>query len=320
MVDIDLGGLAGGDASGDTSGKVGNASSKPPDLKPARLLLLCADDFGLTRGIDEAIAKLVRAGRLSAFSCLTNGPAWRHDGPKVAKLRGQSQAGLHFNLTEGRPLSPALARHWPQMPSLPRLLLAAHARRLPSAALADELAAQWRVFEQISGHAPDFIDGHQHVHHLPGVRDLVLGWARARGLPVRSTAHVAGPGSAIKRWLIEHTGGRTLARSLVQRGLPHNRLLLGAYDFVATDYRALMQAWLALVPVDGALLFCHPGQATRAGAKGVAVEAHDGIAAARTRELAYLAGPDFRLDLAAAGVELAAVWPTSSRAPHSASR
>ena len=85
----------------------------------ARPLLLCADDFGLTPGIDQAIAGLVRAGRLVAFSCLSNGPAWAADAAQVAGLRRQAQAGLHFNLTEGRPLSPALARHWPQLPSLP---------------------------------------------------------------------------------------------------------------------------------------------------------------------------------------------------------
>ena len=145
-----------------------------PEPISGRPLLICADDFGLSAGIDAAIAGLVRAGRLVAFSCLSNGPAWRSDAALAAALRGPALAGLHFNLTEGRPLSPALARCWPQLPSLPRLLLAAHAGRLPLAALADELAAQWDAFVQAAGVAPDFIDGHQHVHHLPGVRGLLL--------------------------------------------------------------------------------------------------------------------------------------------------
>ena len=265
-----------------------------------RPLLLCADDFGLTPGIDSAIAGLVRAGRLSAFSCLSNGPAWPVDAAQVAALRGPALAGLHFNLTEGRPLSPALARHWPLLPSLPRLLILAHLGRLPLAAVADELAAQWAAFVQASGCEPDFLDGHQHVHHLPGVRPALLRWLQRHPVPVRSTARLGGPGHGLKRRVIEHSGGRALARALAQRGLPHNRLLLGAYDFQA-DYRGLMQAWLAQVAPSGALLFCHPGQPS-------AGDAPDAIAAARQRELAYLGSEAFAGDLSAAGVVLAPRW------------
>ncbi len=286
-----------------------------PDLRApagaARPLLLCADDYGLTAGIDAAIAELVRAGRLNAFSCMSNAPAWARDGCEVAGLRGQAQAGLHFNLTEGRPLSASLARCWPRLPSLPRLLVAAHTGRLPLGAIADELAAQWQVFVAVSGAAPDFIDGHQHVHHLPGVRRVLLDWLQRQpaATPVRSTARLAGPGPGFKRWVIEHSGGRALGRGLRRQtrphALPHNRLLLGAYDFQDGDYRALMQAWLAQVPPSGALLFCHPGRASDGAARD---EAPDPIAAARQRELAYLAGQDFPRDLAAAGVMLAPVW------------
>ncbi len=269
----------------------------------ARPLLLCADDYGLSPGVDTAIAGLVRAGRLGAFSCLSNGPAWPSDAAALAGLRAQAQAGLHFNLTEGQPLSPALLRLWPNLPSLPRLLLAAHLGRLPLAALADELSAQAKAFEDGSGCRPDFVDGHQHVHHLPGVRGLLLDWLQHQpsAIPVRSTGRLAGPGFGFKRWVIEHSGGRALALALARRGQPHNALLLGAYDFQASDYRSLMRAWLAQVPRSGALLFCHPGQACPAAAS-------DPIAAARQRELAYLAGADFPRDLADAGVVLASAW------------
>ena len=283
---------------------------------PRRALLVCADDYGLTPGVGAAIAGLVQAGRLGAFSCLSNGPAWQQDAPAVAGLRAQAQAGLHFNLTEGRPLSPALARLWPQMPTLPRLLLDAHLGRLPLAAVADELAAQWRAFVAASGVTPDFIDGHQHVHHLPGVRGLLLDWLQRqpKPTPVRCTARLAGPGYGFKRWVIEHSGGRALARALSRQTqphrLPHNRLLLGAYDFATTDYGALVRQWLAQVPEQGALLFCHPGRPSDSLVDRGADQrdAPDPIAAARQLELAYLAGADFPRDLAAAGVVLAPVW------------
>ena len=266
-----------------------------------RPLLLCADDFGLARGIDAAIGRLVRAGRLNAFSCLSNGPTWQDDAAQVRPLRALAQAGLHLNLSEGRPLSPALARHWPRLPPLPRLIAAAHLGRLPLGAVHEELSAQWQAFEAAAGVPPDFIDGHQHVHHLPGVRRWVVEQAARARVPVRSTGRLGGPGPALKRALIAGTGGRVLAAELRQRGLAHNRLLLGAYDFVQADYRGLMRGWLARVPAEGALLFCHPGEA----APG---DAPDVIGAARQRELAYLAGDGFARDLAEAGVVLASVW------------
>ncbi len=272
----------------------------------ARPLMLCADDYGLSPSVDAAIAGLVRGGRLSAFSCLVNGPAWAAGAAAVAGLRRQSQAGLHLNLTEGRPTSAALAAIWPQLPTLPRLILLAHAGRLPLTALREEVTAQWRAFADAAGCLPDYLDGHQHIHHLPGLRGLVLDWLQSqpRPIPVRCTGDVRGPGFAVKRQLIERTGGRALAAELRRRGMPHNRVLLGCYDFAAIDYRALMRGWLASVPVDGALLFCHPGDAPRLPAD----PADDAIAAARQREGAYLAGDEFARDLTAAGVVLAPVW------------
>ena len=47
-------------------------------------------------------------------------------------------------------------------------------RRLDPAALADEIASQVREFVDAFGRAPDFIDGHQHVHLFPQVRDALL--------------------------------------------------------------------------------------------------------------------------------------------------
>lgn len=273
-------------------------------MTEGRPLLLCADDYGLARGIDDTIARLVQAGRLGAFSCIVNGPAWAADAARVPALRAVgAQAGWHLNLTEGVPLSPALAACWPQLPALPRLLALSHLGRLPGAALRDELAAQWQAFVAATGRAPDFVDGHQHVHQLPGVRALLLDLLarQGRGLPVRATAPLAGPGFGFKRWVIGATGGQALTRALRRAGIAHNRRLLGAYDFQVADYRGLMRGWLAQVPPEGALLFCHPG-ARSADAPA------DVIAAAREREAAYLAGDEFPRDLAASGVRLTPVW------------
>lgn len=268
-------------------------------------LLLCADDYGLRAGVDAAIGDLVARGRLGAFSCLTNLPRWRAAAAALPALGREAMAGLHLNLTEGAPVSAELARAWPALPRLSALLAAAHLRRLPRAAIAAEIDAQWRAFEQAAGAAPAFVDGHQHVHHLPGVREIVVERARRAGIPLRSTAQVKGPGEAFKRFVIERSGGRALARLARARGVASNTVLLGAYGFEG-DYRARMRGWLAHATAGGALLFCHPG---RRDSDADALP--DPIAAARGREYAYLASDAFTDDLAGAGIRLSRRWPVA---------
>lgn len=269
-----------------------------------RILAVCTDDFGLTLGISQAISELAHAGRITIVSCMPQAPAWRASLPLLAGLPAGVQRGLHFNLTEGAPLSAELRRVWPQFLPLPRLILAAHLRQLPLAALAAEWSAQWQAFADGTGVAPQFVDGHQHVHHLPGVRSVVL--QALAGLPevpaVRNTGHLTGPGFGLKRWLIEGTGGRALQRTLVQRGIRHNPSLTGAYDFMDPDYGGQMRGWLAALPAVGGLLFCHPGHP-----QAVATVA-DPIAPARVRERAYLGSAAFHHDLQAADVVLGSVW------------
>jgi predicted glycoside hydrolase/deacetylase ChbG (UPF0249 family) len=268
-----------------------------------RVLSLCVDDFGQSPGIAAAVGRLARVRRITAVSCITNAPGWRRDAPLLREIWPTVATGLHLNLTEGRPLSAQLARVWPQLPSLPRLLWQTHLRLVSRLVLVCEMRAQWHTFEAACGRAPDFIDGHQHVHHLPVVRDAmleVLDELQVRPA-VRSTARVLGPAYAFKRWMIQATGGQALERQLDLRQLAHNTVLLGAYDFRTADYRARMQAWLTGLPSQGGLLFCHPGAAE-------GLDATDAIAAARTHELAYLSGEAFAQDLADAQVVLGNTW------------
>jgi len=263
-------------------------------LKPQRRLILCADDYGLGPAVDRGILALAAQRRLSALSCIVTAPRWASAGLALRDCRAAT--GLHFNLTEGQPLSEALREHWPRFPGLASLMTQAFVGRLP-AALADEFQAQLQRFIATVGRAPHFIDGHQHVHALPGVRPIALAAAQSLGLPLRNTGRVLGPGFAFKRRVIEACGGRVLAAQMRARRLRAAPALLGVYGFdPRTDYRALMRGWLAAAP-DGALLFCHPALG--------GPDPGDAIAAARANEMVYLASEHFARDLAEAGVMLA---------------
>ena len=272
-----------------------------------RTLALCADDFGLAPGISAGIAKLAHAQRLTAISCITNSPHWEASTALLKSLPDTVDVGLHLNFTEGRPLSARLARRWATLPSLPRLIVQAHLRLLPLSQVRNEVHAQLAAFNHALGKPPAFIDGHQHVHHLPGLRQIILDMVEhVQPIPaMRSTGRVLGPGASFKRRVIEATGGRALAAELAQRVIAHNPALLGAYDFVEPNYQSLMRAWLAELPAEGGLLFCHPGT-------HIDGDPPDAVAAARERELAYLGSVAFDDDLAAAKVQLGRVWQTAS--------
>ena len=276
-------------------------------MTSGRVLAVCADDVGLVEGVAPTVLELAAAGRLNCASCLTAAPGWRAEAALLARAPASLELGLHFNLSEGAPLSAELRSRWPTLPGLARVLAAAALHTLPLAAIAAEFRAQADTFADALGRAPAFVDGHQHVHALPGVREIVLDTIAAWPIrpAVRNTAHLRGPGAAFKRRVIEASGGRALERALVARGIAHNRVLLGAYAFDAIVYRALVQRWLAAAPPEGGLLFCHPCAAA-------ADSGTDPIADARRREAAYLASDAFATDLAAAGVTIGPAWATRS--------
>lgn len=272
-----------------------------------KTLALCVDDVGLLAGGAATVIALASAGRICAASCMTTGPHWRGEAAALTRSRdvlGRLELGLHVNLTEGAPLSADLGRHRPTLPRLPALIVAAHLGRLPLEAVAVELRAQLDAFVDAVGRLPAFVDGHQHVHHLPGVRERVLKLVAGDGaqrpsMAVRNTGRVLGPGRAVKRLLIARTGGTALQKLLERRAVRHNAVLLGVYDFTP-HYRGLMRGWLRAAPAAGGLIFCHP----RAGTPVCG----DSIAAARFHEAAYLASTAFADDLAEVGVTVGPAW------------
>lgn len=265
-------------------------------------IVACVDDFGLNDGVNRAVLALAARGLVSATSCMVNMPEFSPAAVRAAIAAG-IDVGLHLNLTEGIPVSVRLRAVWPRFPSLGALLVRSHAGMLPRAAIAEECCAQIDRFIELAGRPPDFLDGHQHVHHLPVIRAAWLGAVQARGLQlyVRDAGSLRGPGFAVKRAIIRWTGGRQLSHLLVDHGLPRGSPLFGSYDFGAGSYRGLMRGWLGGLAADGelrGLLFCHPSHGDSA------VDHGDSIGAARQREWEYLDSPAWCEDLAAVGARL----------------
>lgn len=259
-------------------------------------IILCADDFGLNSGISEGLLKLIGMRRLSAVSCMVNSPDFAVYAQELRRLAGQVQIGLHFNLTESRLLSNPGRQGF----SLPSLLLKTHLRSISAALIEQEFLAQLNYFIKSMGRAPDFIDGHQHVHQFPVIRTTLLKLyaerLKATNAYIRLTyPMISLPPFRFKTAVLAHTGGKGLNRAVKQLGLAHNQCFAGIYDFSPkADYRALFQQWLSLAP-ENTLIMCHPAEG---------IDANDVIAHARLNEMAYFSSDAFLADCAARDIVL----------------
>nr|WP_244424578.1 ChbG/HpnK family deacetylase [Methylobacterium nodulans] len=274
--------------------------------------MLCADDYGLSPGVSRGILALARAGRLSATGAMTNLPSFGREAPALREFDGRIGLGLHLTLTAGTPLG-AMPRLAPsgRLPALGRLMRMAFAGGLDAAEIAAEIARQLDAFERAIGRPPDFVDGHQHVHVLPGVRGALLLTLKTRGLagrlwlrdPADRLAAILARPSAPKAALVRalSLGFREAAG---RAGFPTNRGFSGFSDFASGDgvAPAFERAFAALGPAP--LVMCHPGEVDEG------LRALDPVVESRPAELAYLASERFVAFLEKAGLVLACRPPT----------
>lgn len=149
-----------------------------------RVLIVNADDFGLSKGQNYGIIEACNNGLVTSTTALVNGAAIHH---AVELSRGVPDlaVGMHFVLTLGEPLSgmPGLVREgrlgkW--------LWQMAEQGNLPLDEIAHELDCQYRRFTALFGREPTHIDSHHHVHMLAPIYPIVASFAREKGLPIRT--------------------------------------------------------------------------------------------------------------------------------------
>lgn len=227
--------------------------------KNTKRVVLCADDFGMNDAIDTGIIRLAGQGRLSATSCLVHGASFAANAQALAKA--PIQTGLHLNFTEQIGV-PGL-----YLP-LATLIRRSYLRQLDGNAVRAQIAQQLDVFHEVMGRAPDFVDGHQHIHQLPQIRGALLealalryqGGVRPWLRSTRCTAQSGLPASCrVKAAVIQTLGARALAGRAQRAGFYLNARFAGVYDFRGGErvYRSLLTGWLSNVR-DGDLLMCHP--------------------------------------------------------------
>ena len=277
------------------------------NLRCDKRILVCADDYGIAPGVSAAIRELVAARRLSATSCMVAGAWWEEEAPRLRPFKGSVDIGLHFTLTDLAPLGrmPDLAPAG-RLPPLGTLIRRTLLRRLDAGEIATELERQIDRFVALMGCEPAFLDGHQHVHQLPVVRDAVLdvfarclqpagAWMRFPTVPV---ADLFSHRIALVRALAINVLGLGFRRRCRARGIPGNTGFRGVRGFAnEAPYPRLMARFLKGLG-RGSLIMCHPGRAD------AALAAIDPVTTAREEEFAFLASDAFPALLSQNGCRL----------------
>jgi predicted glycoside hydrolase/deacetylase ChbG (UPF0249 family) len=267
------------------------------DAAKPRRFWLCADDYGLSPGVNRAIRNLIARGRLNATSVMVVGPAIGRD--EVSSLQAAAAnsprcaIGLHATLTA--PFRPLTMHFQPieggQFPAFPKLLRAGLLRRLDPEIIRAELLVQLAAFSELFGRPPDFVDGHQHAQLFPQVRDGFLAavkqaapgaWVRQGGRELPLAQRLGAPKALVLDIL-----STQFRKRAARAGIAFNPAFAGAYDFSQSpDFGALMGRFLERLP-EGGLVMCHPGFVDDT------LVSLDPLTTQREREYAFLAGEHF---------------------------
>jgi len=278
------------------------------DAAPPRRIWLCADDYGLSPGVNRAIRDLIERGRLNATSVMVVGPSVSRDEASalrsVAANSPHCAIGLHITVTA--PFRP-LTMHFQPLDggmflAFPKLLRAGLLRRLDPEIIHAELLVQLAAFNEMFGRAPDFVDGHQHAQLFPQVRDAFLSavkqaapnaWVRQGGRNRPLVRRLGTP----KALLLDFLSAQ-FRRRAARAGIAFNPGFAGAYDFAQEpDFGMLMRQFLAELPEHG-LIMCHPGFIDET------LISLDPLTTQREHEHAFLGSEEFPRLLAASKVTL----------------
>lgn len=269
-----------------------------------RRLIVNADDFGLTAGVNRAIIDGHTRGMITSTTLMANMPAF-DEAVRLAAEHPTLGVGLHFNITQGRPVAPAaqvrsLLNHRGEFPGtsteVAKRLLTGGLRR---AEVVTELRAQIEKARQ-AGIRLTHVDSHKHAHALPQVLEAIIDTIPDYGIRAvrlqRERWSSAGLFTSV--WIAKQGAVSWLLAQLCRAGTGKlHRAGVRTTDafFGITQTGFWTKTWLARLieqlPAGISELMCHPGyvdaEISRAGTR---------LTSSREQELRLLTDPEL-LDL-----------------------
>lgn len=269
-------------------------------------LIVCADDFAISDGVSDAILQLLEKGRLSAVSCMTLFEDWPTQGRKLLPFRRQVDLGLHLTFS-GPGAGPCLQVRSKSgyVDERGRFLeLAGLGRKLwlnqVDLELLDlEIRAQIQRFQDVIGQAPDFIDGHQYAHQLPGLRELILPYLQGpdreksqRRIYTRSSRQPRPFSKGLQSFLkceILRWAGQSWRARLTKADVFSNDQLIGDFHFSLSSAAARRRALESLDRDAGRTIWVvHPGFVDEQ------LKERDSLWRFREEEFAFLNGEEMK--------------------------
>jgi chitin disaccharide deacetylase len=231
-------------------------------------LIVNADDFGISEAVNRGIVDAHDRGIVTSTAIMATGAAFEH-AVVLARERPRLAVGVHLVLTEHRPLvgASAAATLVGADGAFPPHLKQLFAKRLKGlvslAEVRRELDAQIRCVRR-AGIVISHLDGHQHVHVLPGIAAIVAELAVAHGI-----AAVRYPAERVRGYMLrslknaprvaEQAALNFFCASSPLRDLRRSDDFVGFYFGGRLDESNLEKV-LGCLPKDGTVeLMCHPG-------------------------------------------------------------
>lgn len=283
-----------------------------------RNLIVNADDLGWTEGVNRGIAEAHRNGIVTSASLLANGAALPL-AVELARTTPGLGVGVHLNLSDGEPVAPrelvtSLLNDDGQLNARPESLLLRLARRTVSL---DEVEREWDAqIQKVRdfGIAPTHLDGHKHVHMLPGLFEIALRLGKRHGIPAIRISHEESSLRSALSSGASHRASVVMKQGVQARGL--KLLASDAYEkaaragIVSADYfcgiaqtgeltKEGLLRLLEILPEGTTELMCHPGYVDPQLAKSPTR-----LQNSRERELLILTDTGVRNLVASQGIRL----------------
>lgn len=256
-----------------------------------RKLVVNADDFGFTPGVNRGILEAHRHGILTAATLMATGAAF-DDAVRLARETPSLDVGCHLVVVGDPPFPRTVAQ-------------LIHALALKRIRIYDELAAQVRRI-LASGLRPTHLDTHKHTHLLPPVLDAVARISEEFGIPwVRRPFDFPFTAAGVSR-------SRRMTRRVMAGMRGRFAPVLNKHGCRSTDHFAGFQITgrydapelvrlIHALPEGSTELMCHPGfldDDLRA--------AHTRLKASREQEMRALTSAAVRASIEECGIQLAA--------------
>lgn len=246
-------------------------------MTPAKRLIVNADDFGRTPGVNAGIVEAHQRGIVTSTTLMVNFPA-SAAAAALARENPTLGVGLHLALSGGKPTLPpdqvlSLVDTHGLLPPKPEGLAGAR-----PAELVAEARAQLQRFRELVGREPTHFDSHHHSHRLPDVFEAMVTLCWETGLPLRNAAP----------WM---------SQRLRREGIPTSDVFLDGFFDEGVTHENLVRI-LGDVRPGVTELMCHPAlvdEVLRAGSS---------YAEVRDREREILTDDQVRAAVQALGIRL----------------